>query len=77
MGLVSGFTLSALVIALAWIIYKPLYGVPLLILVLLSLYMIFLYPSYPIPEDSDETQAPGNSEPDETPENGADTNTSN
>jgi len=43
-ALIVGGTLSILVIALAWLFFRPLIGIPLLAAVGTSIYFIFFYP---------------------------------
>ena len=42
-AIVVGLTLSVLTIAVAWVFFRPLIGIPLLIVVAASTYMIFFY----------------------------------
>jgi hypothetical protein len=42
-AIVVGLTLSVLTIAVAWVFFRPLIGIPLLIVVGASTYMIFFY----------------------------------
>ena len=42
-AIVVGLTLSILTIAVAWVFFRPLIGIPLLIVVGASTYMIFFY----------------------------------
>ena len=42
-AVVVGLTLSVLTIAVAWVFFRPLIGIPLLIAVGASIYMIFFY----------------------------------
>ena len=42
-ALVVGLTLSTLTIAVAWVFFRPLFGIPLLICVAASTYLIFFY----------------------------------
>ena len=42
-ALVVGLTLSTLTIAIAWVFFRPLFGIPLLLCVGVSIYLIFLY----------------------------------
>ena len=42
-ALVVGVTLSVATIAVAWIVYRPLYGILLLTVVGVSVYLVFFY----------------------------------
>ena len=42
-AVVVGLTLSVLTIAVAWVFFRPLIGIPLLIAVGASIYLIFFY----------------------------------
>merc|ERR1712060_6797 len=42
-ALIVGLTLTTLTIAIAWLFFRPMIGVPLLAVVALSSYLIFLY----------------------------------
>jgi len=42
-ALVVGGTMSCLVIAIAWVFFRPLIGIPLLLVVCASIYMIYFY----------------------------------
>ena len=43
-ALVVGLVLSCLVIAIAWVFYRPLIGVSMLVLVAIGVYFIFVFP---------------------------------
>jgi len=43
-ALIVGAVISCLVIAIAWVLYRPLIGVSLILLVSISLYFIFFFP---------------------------------
>ena len=42
-SIVVGLTLSVLTIAVAWVFFRPLIGIPLLIIVGISIYLIFFF----------------------------------
>ena len=42
-SIVVGLTLAVLTIAIAWVFFRPLIGIPLLLLVGVSTYLIFFY----------------------------------
>lgn len=42
-AIVVGLTLSTLTIAIAWVFFRPLVGIPLLLAVAASIYLIFFY----------------------------------
>ena len=42
-ALVVGLTLSTLTIAIAWVFFRPMIGIPLLAIVGISTYLIFVY----------------------------------
>lgn len=42
-SIVVGLTLSVLTIAVAWVFFRPLIGIPLLIIVGVSIYLTFFY----------------------------------
>ena len=42
-AIVVGLTLSVLTIAIAWVFFRPLIGIPLLILVGISVHLIFFF----------------------------------
>jgi hypothetical protein len=44
-ALIVGLVISCLVIAIAWVFYRPLIGVSLLVLVAIGMYFIFIFPS--------------------------------
>ena len=44
-ALIVGLVISTLVIAIAWVVYRPLIGVSLLVLVSIGIYFIFVFPS--------------------------------
>jgi len=50
-ALVVGGTLSCLMIAIAWVFFRPIVGIPLLLVVGTSSYFIFFY-DWEIPEES-------------------------
>jgi len=56
-ALVVGLTLSTLTIAIAWVFFRPLIGVPLLAAVAASTYMIFIY-DWGTPSVAGETTTP-------------------
>ena len=56
-ALVVGLTLSTLTIAIAWVFFRPLIGVPLLAAVAASTYMIFVY-DWGTPSVSGEVTTP-------------------
>ena len=65
-AVVVGLTLSVLTIAIAWVFFRPLIGIPLLIIVGVSIYLTFFYDWGGIEEGGEDTTPSGNIEPTDT-----------
>ena len=56
-AIIVGGTLSTLVIAIAWVFFRPLIGIPLLLIVATSVYLIFFYDWSTVAPIGDDTAA--------------------
>ena len=56
-AIVVGLTLSVLTIAIAWVFFRPLIGIPLLLIVAASTYLIFFYDWSAVSEEIGENTA--------------------